>query len=103
MFNDNRTFLIKILATDFTDYADLLPQRQEEYSHKNAQRNKGNRQRGHRDISQLGVLGKLCSKSVLLPQSLTFVHKAIEMALFKSWRKRCFIRRKDAQSAQKLA
>ena len=38
-----------------------------------------------------------------LSQVIAFVHKAIEMALFRSWLKRCFISHKDAQSAQKLA
>jgi len=32
---------------------------------------------------------------------LAFVHKAIEMAFFISWLKRCFISREKAQNAQK--
>jgi hypothetical protein len=35
-------------------------------------------------FGRLGVLGKLCSESELLTQRLTFVHKAIETAFFRS-------------------
>jgi len=52
-------------------------------------------------FSQLGVLGKLCSESELSPQGLALVHKAIEMAFLRSWRKRCFISHKKAKNAQK--
>jgi len=38
-------------------------------------------------FSQLGVLGKGSSQSELLRLLLAFVHKAIEMAFFRSWRK----------------
>jgi len=36
-----------------------------------------------------------------LSQVIAFDHKANEMALFKSWRKRCFISYEQAQNAQK--
>ncbi len=54
-------------------------------------------------FGRLGVLGILCSKSELLTQRLTFVHKAIETALFRSQRKTVLFSRKDAQNAQKSA
>jgi len=44
-------------------------------------------------FSQLGVLGKLCSESELSPQRLAFVHKAIEMAFFRSWLRTVRVRR----------
>jgi len=37
-----------------------------------------------------------------LSQVIAFVHKAIETALFRSWRKRCFINYEKAQNAQKI-
>jgi len=48
-------------------------------------------------FSRLGVLGRLCSKSELLTQRLAFVHKAIEMAFFRSRVKTVLVSRKDAQ------
>jgi hypothetical protein len=53
-------------------------------------------------FGRLGVLGKLCSKSELLTQSLAFVHKAIETAFFRSRVKTVLFSRKDAQNVQKL-
>jgi hypothetical protein len=51
-------------------------------------------------------LPALCSWQNLLlkpalSQVIAFVHKAIEMAFFRSWRKRCFISHEKAQNAQK--
>ena len=48
-------------------------------------------------FGRLCVRGKFCSKSKLLPQSIAFVHKAIETAFFRSQLKTVLICRKDAQ------
>jgi hypothetical protein len=53
-------------------------------------------------FGRLGVPGKLCSKSELLTQRLAFVHKAIEMAFFKSQLKTVLLSRKDAQKSALL-
>jgi len=43
-------------------------------------------------FSLLGVLGKGSSQSELLRLRLAFVHKAIEMAFFRSWLRTVLVR-----------
>jgi len=91
MFNENRTFFVKnLLDAGFW----MLDTRKKFYRRGRGFIATKRHKRQKYKIRQ--------DNRIFLPKRSAFVHKAIEMALFKSWLKRCFFSREKEKNAQKI-